>query len=251
MEVALLILPLIGGYFFAINWLGLKYTVAREDGHRLYFRAAFCGAIFFIMLYILHLVVVESFPPYRYIVNLADGYLKPFFPDQKYSKPPTDFVLTAVYSLLFGYCLAKFLNLFYNDKSKDKLLSKAIESDEFESLLHRVIRKNIPICITMDNSKVYVGIVKNTTKPDQTRRAISIWPYMSGFRAKDTGKMEFTTYYDKIYDKIQEEMGKVPANAKIKVKPEEFEIVIPTDKIASISIFDLDVWELFQSNSRQ
>ena len=54
MDVALvLILPVIGGYYFASYWNFTKFRCAREDGHRLYFRAALYGTILFLIAYLL------------------------------------------------------------------------------------------------------------------------------------------------------------------------------------------------------
>lgn len=44
---AVFALSLLGCYFFVAWWRLTAYATRRFDGHHLYFRAAFCGVIFF------------------------------------------------------------------------------------------------------------------------------------------------------------------------------------------------------------
>ena len=50
MEIAPLLMPLVGGFFFAESSFFLRYQVAREDGHRRYFRSAAVGVLPFLLI---------------------------------------------------------------------------------------------------------------------------------------------------------------------------------------------------------
>lgn len=63
---------------------------------------------------------------------------------------------------------------------------------------------------------------------------------MSGFRDKDSGKAEFTTFYDLMYEHISN------GNAA-HLSPEDFEIVLPLNEIQSANLFDTDAYELFKN----
>lgn len=63
--LALLILPLVGGYVFSTVWAGSLNHSSRESGHRLYFRAVFYAAFLVTCAALLHLYLFAKSPFYQ------------------------------------------------------------------------------------------------------------------------------------------------------------------------------------------
>lgn len=231
MEVALLFLPLVGGYFFSQTWYTVKYKSSREDGHRLYFRSAWYATIFFIISIILRLLFL-NFEWYQqaeqFICNLSSYHIKENI-HYKFS-----LAVTALYSLILGKVSGHLLNIGSN---RDLNIYKAIEDDDFERLLHKAFSLDMPISVTMDNKKVYIGFVLTTTDVDKSRRSISILPLVSGYR-DDNAKLIMTTFYGEVYKEIEKDRD-------LDLTPEDFEIILPTSVIQSANLFDFSAYELF------
>lgn len=240
MDTAILVvLPLVGGYIFASRWIVTKYVVDREDGHRLYFRAAFYGVFLFAVALLIRLLLVSCVDSYENfeatLLTLCQGTLKdPKDPSQLKT------LVTSLYALGLGAMLwVPFM--FLPNKWKLLLYDRAILGNDFEELIASAARRVIPIAATMENSKVYVGLLSETPPPSQQRKSLTILPLMSGFRHADTGEIKFTTYYNRIYDKL----NKISPDLTI----DDFSVVLPIDKIHSINMFDVVVYEEFQKQS--
>lgn len=243
MDTALiLLLPLVGGYIFASRWLITSYSVAREDGHRLYFRAAFYGAFTFAVALLLRFILLGYSESYVDVELSITSYLRHFL------KTPTDSgqvdtLLISIYALIVGSALWVPLNqIFFRPLSIRRLiLNWAVEDDDFEKLIQSAAQRSMPVCVTMDNRKVYVGFVSVTMNPKRERKALTILPLMSGSRDSESGKIVFTTFYNKIYDELD---GHFPH-----LVLKDFELVLPTDRINSSNLFDLGVYAAFQKHA--
>lgn len=79
------------------------------------------------------------------------------------------------------------------------VIGELLEDSPVDNLLFRLsLDKDKQVMLTMDDRKVYVGKVIDLGEPSETSgmdQDISIVPIMSGYRDKDTLKVEFTTYY--------------------------------------------------------
>lgn len=73
----------------------------------------------------------------------------------------------------------------------------------------------------MDNRKVYVGFVVTTIDPTTPKKALTILPLMSGYRAENGGEIVFTTYYERVYERISDE-------TLDHLSVDHFRIVLPT-----------------------
>jgi hypothetical protein len=240
MDVALLLLwPIIGGYYLARHWNFSRFRLAREDGHRLYFRAALYGTILFIAAYLARIVALAVSTFYSDIEALLAQQVVPMLkPDPDTSGANVFAIaLTSFYALALGVCCGKPLNFFFR---QDRFLEKAVQDNDFERLIHTAAGKESPISVTVENHKVYVGYVAKTTDPSQERKMLGVLPVMSGYR-HDDGEVEFTTFYSDVYEEIYKgEGGQLPH-----LVIEDFEIVIPVDKIHSVNMFDIVAYEQF------
>ena len=92
--------------------------------------------------------------------------------------------------------------------------------------------------VTTDSNKVYVGYVLRISKPLLTQQ-IEIVPIISGYRKSETKKVEFTTPYFSTYKKLSTENG-------LDITEEEMAIILPKEKVLSVSRFYPIVYKEFQ-----
>jgi hypothetical protein len=243
MDIALLlILPVIGGYYFTNNWNVTHFRSAREEGHRLYFRAVLYGTVLFVIVYAVRALLITFAAPYVRFEILLEEFVAPLLKPDKDGFKLSAIAITSFYSLAVGVTFWKPLNYLF---PRDHFLKKAVQNNDFERLIHNAVEKDSPLCVTVENQKVYVGFVVKTTDPSQDRKTLGILPVMSGYRRAD-GRMQFTTFYSDVYEEI-ERGGK---GRLAHLTPEDFEIVIPVDKIASANMFDILAYEEFGRKSQ-
>lgn len=251
MDVAvLLLLPLVGGYVFSSTWLKTKYSSAREEGHRLYFRAAFWGIALFLLGLALHLYALAWWQAYRGFVAACQSILGAFFNES--SRPgPVPVIIASTFALLIAYPAAGLLNLL-GRRYKDEWIRDAIRDDYMEWLLHDAALARKPVAVTMENRKVYIGFVLKTLEPKKARRSISLLPLVSGYREETAGKLVFTTYYLQIYGTdtpdTDIEQRRLPKPLE-HLSPNDFEMVLPVEKVHSLSRFDLTAYAAFQKQA--
>lgn len=66
---------------------------------------------------------------------------------------------------------------------------------EMLRLLNKAFEEQIPVQITLDDRKVYIGLVASTIRPESNVRDIKLVPYESGYRNRDTLEYRQTTSY--------------------------------------------------------
>ena len=245
MDTALLFaLPLVGGLFFCSYWNYTRWRVAREDGHRLYFRAVFFGSLIFALVATTHPQIERLAPQYAAISTSARALIKPMAKDQSSAPAVADLTVVCFLSMLAGWPLAWFLNLFF---WKDYWLRKAIRKDVLEAFLLDAADLETPIAITMDDQKVYVGYLIESFDPTVGRKCILLLPLMSGYRDQETHKVNFTTFYTELYsdDRATNQTEPLPAPLE-HLTIEDFITVIPADRIASYRRFDVLAYHRFQ-----
>ena len=233
----LFLLPLVGGSLFAKECTFVKYVAAREDGHRLYFRVAYYG----IMLFVLSLVlwslvygVLHRYEWFRATQQFLAAVLQPLLKDRSQADGQLGFVLVCLTSVPLGRCLPLAVNRLMK-QTNEQALWAAVETNELEELLLEAMSYAKSISITLSSNKVYVGLVVGAFEPRTERRAIALQPLMSGYR-NDRGKVTFTTFYDTQIAQAPNEADKG-----------EFRLVLPVDKMLSISFFDVETYARFNA----
>ena len=197
MDTALLFaLPLVGGLIFCSNWNYTRWRVAREDGHRLYFRAVFFGALIFALVAIAHAQLERVSVRYSSTARLAKEFIRPMAKEPSSASAVADLTLICFLSMLAGWPLARLLNLGFR---KDHWLRQAIRKDALEAFLLDAADSETSIAVTMDDRKVYVGYLVESFDPTVGRKCILLLPLMSGYRDLETNKVVFTTFYTELY----------------------------------------------------
>lgn len=117
-------------------------------------------------------------------------------------------------------------------KNQDAILNLIIEAAESQT----------PIRICLKSRKIYIGLVES----EQFERAdldnITIIPYLSGHREKDTLQMVIDHNYISVYQK-----NKILENKNFQLLT-KFRIVLRLNEIESISLFDFSYYDDFDED---
>lgn len=234
-----LFLPLIGGFLFATRVDFIKYEIAREHGHRFYFRVGYCGFILFLTSFCIVYVLAwayESLPhkdaPHKWVMNA----IGPLLDDPQQADVKFRLWVTCVLSVFLGRFSPKIIN-WCRKEHKVQMLYDAVRQDALESLLLGAINDEKTIAITTPLRKVYVGWPIETAEPNMERKYVAMLPLMSGYR-DECGEVHFTTSYDWAYT------GKNSPDAG------RFLVVFPVNQITSASFFEPTIYAEFAEQNR-
>lgn len=107
---------------------------------------------------------------------------------------------SAIIVMIWGYI--RLWWRFRDFDTKVYVIGLLLEDSPLDSLLFDLsLQKNKYAMLTMSDRKVYVGKVISLGEPTETSgmdQDISIMPLMSGYRDKDTLKVEFKTFYEEV-----------------------------------------------------
>jgi hypothetical protein len=230
----LLLLPLLGGYVFLTVFNFTKYQHGRIETQRLIFHSIIAGLLLLIFtLYFDTYFLKKHFLNFReFLGNLILVNIESL----------NFYLLTFIISPI----LAIVLNLLIPNNFMMKLVIK-VWGDEYEKVYLKSLREKDRtkklILISLDNNKVYVGYLKRVTKPLLSQQ-IDLIPVVSGYRDDATKKITFTTPYMKtLISLIEKEEG-------FEIIDEEMKIILPKEKIISVSRFYPVVYREFQEQMR-
>ena len=133
--------------------------------------------------------------------------------------------------------MPKLLNLFITTNRLFKTIKNSIvdKSDPLEMLLLEALITEKSISITLQNHKVYVGIITKLFNPITPLKYINILPILSGYRDPTTKKLYLPLNYQNVYSKIIKD--------KATISIEDFQIIISVSEIISVNVFDWDIYK--------
>lgn len=227
MPYNVLLLPLLGGYFFLTYWCFTKFSTKRHSGHRLIFHAAAAGLLFLVIAFL--------------IVRLISWQWSALVLWWQ-SVVPFPYLATSLLACAIGLIFWWPLNQIGFPRKEDEAAQREIEksNDHLEILLARALRETKAVSITLKSRKVYVGLITRTHDPMYDRKYIQLLPIKSGFRASDTLALMLTVDYATVYARIIQENINVAASGI-----RDFEIVIPLSEIQSVNLFDPVAYQMF------
>ena len=238
MEAAIaLLLPLIGGNLFVRGYNGIRYKAAREDGHRFYFRVAYHGVLLFVFSAVVVMLLDRLLSGQAWFIWIRDVFtdrIPGLLKEPGNAASHLGFLMACTLSVALGRLTPVLLNLALTVRNEQALWEAAAEN-ELEEFLLDALAQVKSIAVTLTTGKVYVGNVLTTPEPRTERKVIALLPLMSGFRDDDGGKVVFTTFYDQFYPD-----GDVHAS-------DDFRLILPVDKMASLSFFDVQVYARFNA----
>jgi hypothetical protein len=247
MDVALVfVLPLIGGFIFLHRWNVTRFNIARAEGQYVYFHAALCAAILFIIVFFIRELVLQHWGRYMALDARATAYLLPLLKETA-TRQHSEVALVAAYAFLSGTLLWWPLNLITGRKLF--WYRRAIIGNDCESLLYAATSRAIPVCFTMTNDKVYAGFVTQYHASHSERKFVAILPLMSGYRAKDTREIIFMTYYTHIF-RGADSPNEPLASPLEHLTGLDFEVVVPIASVCSLNLFDLIAYEQFRNREK-
>lgn len=230
-KLDLLLLPLLGGYWFLNYFKYTKYYHQRIERQRLIFNSSITAILISLFGFLFDKLILKI-----YFLNLRESLerLIPF----EYEGIEESF-----YIFILSPILAFIFNLIFPKKFLFRLTLKKqgnqIEKILWSSLTEKKDEDKL-LMITTSSNKVYVGYINKIQKPIG-ESYVSIIPYFSGYREKETQKLIISTdYFSAIESFVNDE--------KVKLIDEKMGVVINKSNIALISKFDIDVFEAFQLN---
>ncbi|KZX63969.1 hypothetical protein GXB82_05530 [Pseudomonas stutzeri] len=273
-KAALAFVPLLAGYIFVTTWYQTSFLIKREDSQKVYFRAAFWGLWLFMLAFAALSWLRPTLDPllsffgtWREQEILTDGapatHIELMF-----------WVITLASTLVLGMVGGYLLNWLFAFWSipKQELLRLAVRlvkgrdvnfissiysfsklaavrraihamNSDLDILLLRALEESMPVSISLGSGKVYVGYVTGSIDPGEKREMLRILPLVSGYRAGESMKLEFTTWYSAIYQQFSRD------NTLSHLRPELFEVILPLGEVKSMSLFDIDAYRAFQAEA--
>lgn len=225
-KLDLLLLPLLGGYWFLNLFYFTKFYHQRIEKQRLIFNSSIV-AIFI-----------------SFLGGGVDNLLLNFFPNFREFLGKmiwVDYEGLKLSFLIFG--ISPLLAVILNFIPKRLLMYLIIKwrGDQFEKLLWNSLRekddKDKLIMITLSTRKVYVGIVNKIQKPIGDSY-VSMLPYFSGFRDNDTLDFIITTNYFKVIEELVNNNQEELIDSKMGV-------ILHKKDIHQITRFDKTVFDKF------
>ena len=231
----LFLLAVVAGYRFIKEYEGTRYRLPREEGHALYFDSAFYGLIIFLVT----LFLVRA--AYAGTTTLSQ-HLIPALEHRFFSLDSQALILIALFvAPLLSGVMARLANKY---TAGNDSYFEALKNNNFEWMLVKAVESNKMVMVTMEDEKVYIGLVCTPSDPlSRERRSFSLIPFISGYRRTDTRKVCLTTFYQEVFKKTEDEIQHLNVA--------DFVVVLPMHKILSGRIFDLQAYEAFQQQTER
>ena len=245
---AVFLLSLLGGYCFACVWRVTAFTTRRIDGHHLYFRAALWGTMFFAIALALRLALIRNFPAYQYFELALLDYLRPALKEEPGlavagQTRRLEWVVTTIYSLMLGTVCSAMLNRF---TPRQWALQRKVSS--FYSFLLEAHKQAIPVSLTINSGKVYIGLVVEALDPSREPLAITLLPMFSGNRDAE-GRLNLTTDYEALYSTLRR--GRAAQLGLSADWLSVFELAIRVDDIVTASPFSAAIYSEFNPDWKE
>ena len=243
----LIFLPLLGGYIFLIYFNRTKFFHQRIEKNRLIYNSLLVAFILTAVVYLTDYFVFQRNHNYLHCCGIQTRTVT-FYRDSLSTllneiigfKIPG--FKQSLFVLLIAYPLAKLLNLvpiFKEDFSFDYTINKW--GNEFDKIIWNSLGEkddlNKLLMLTTKNNKVYIGHVTKLSEPLENPY-LRVIPSLSGYRDKDTQKLNITTNYTDIIQNSSEKENTRDLDNKLGV-------IIPISEIVIISKFDYQVFGRF------
>lgn len=214
------LIPILAGYWILTRLHYTHYSIVRDSGYRLFFKAAIVGTALFFGAHLLVVLVGPVLSPATDAWKLQS--LIPFSPT------PTTIAILGLVVPIVG-------NRFYG---KERAASQAAKTDGdlVELLIAESIEDQKLVEISLRNRKSYIGfgIVSSVETIDRDKADIELLPIASGFRDEHTQELIITENYAEVFEELS--YGQF----------DDFRVVLPMAEIVSARVFDPDAYVLFQ-----
>lgn len=225
----------VSGYILATFCYGFRYKTAREAGHRLYLTS---GALGFAVMIGCEMIVLTW--------SNISPYINRLIPFDDWFGAEINRMLTLS---IMGPIAATIATYVYNafPNSKNTNMHRAWSTDDFSALVAYATREFLPIAITLENRKVYVGLIARTSEPQHDSAHITLLPLFSGHRDDRTLSMSLTNEYTEVFDVIE---NAIKNDGQINIDSlKKFYLVAPLEKINIAHIFNYELYKRISDQS--
>lgn len=216
----ILLLPLLGGFAFVSSWNYTRWYAVRASRERLIFYAALAGFFSLVGVFVIKILIAPLIPcsPSGICIPVWWHDHIPF----EYSG-----LSVAAFSLAasMGFILNQ-LPWFDKDKQAERIVSK--EGGPLEQFLDAALKSQKDVLVTLTNGKIYLGPIVSSFVPDQRDQTITLLPTWSGYRHNSSLEVAFTTDYEEVYLKMEEEH---PEEIK------DFRVTLPIREVKTVTFF--------------
>lgn len=222
MGLGLLLVPAIGGYWFLTHCNYTRYRAARNTGYHLFFGSAVAGILLFAVS---HLAITLL----HHYCSLSGTHWETLFPS-----PHTD---TVTLSVLLGFVSPYVWNFFYKAETGARKAATD-DGDGIELLITDSFRDYQFVEISLRTGKVYVGLPLEPAIAVQGEADVSLLPFISGYRDKETQELVLTSYYGPVIRRALD-AGEIE-------KADDLRVVVTLPEIVSARPFIPRVFERFR-----
>jgi hypothetical protein len=245
---AAFVLSVLGGYCFAYIWRATSFGTQRAEGNHLYFRAAVCGVMLFVLAFCTRAGLSSISPTWRNIDWALVEYIRPALKLDAVTpvlaqKLRSEWVVTAAYSLVLGISCALLANRF---TPASWALGRSLST--FDKLLLRSYLEEIQVSLTLNTGKVYVGQVAEEPNPVLKPVAVSLLPRYSGHRDA-AGQLILDTDYAAVF--LTFNLRRDHLTGALTDWNLRTNLQIRGDEIVSAAIFSQEIHDEFNPNWRR
>lgn len=225
MNLGLLLVPILGGYWFLTHLYVTRYRAIRESGYHLFFRSAFTSLALAIVAYL--------------IILILDHY-SPSFDELWKSHIPSRYHSTAILSAALGFLLPLALNPFCDREKAARRVARN-SGDLIELMIAESLERKKLVELSLKSGKSYIGFALKSEMTNRNESDVALIPIASGYRDKDTQELEITTNYAPVIQACLED----ESDASDLIN-EDFRVVIPRSEIVSARLFLPEAYHRFQ-----
>lgn len=196
------------GYLLLILLPNFRFKISKSAGYHTFLQSIIAGISVFILastVYFLSDLILRSL---KINFSISDLILNEIFQltVSKSTKTISDICVISFLIDVTLYLTLKVMqskNSQYLYESTLKNFADSPENPEFTDLFFRSARLGLPILFTLSDRKVFIGYISTLKFGDYND--IEIIPMYSGYRDKDTLKIELVTPYLDILDELRDE----------------------------------------------
>lgn len=220
----IIIIAACAGYLFCDKCIKYKYIFPREDGQRFYIKAVTFGFPFVLFALLVNEFVfwLPQHTPFPTLFDLSKE---------------EGAIYANLFALIYAWLAARTYNRVVGEKGRLEHFSKAMLADDFDAVLWRSMSSFQPIAVTLENRKVYVGLVADGLEPGNDAKSyLTILPLLSGHRVSDTLQFIISAAYEPVLDLLNSLPDGVENQTTREL--EAYYISFPRSKIISLHLFN-------------
>jgi hypothetical protein len=225
---------LAAGFYAGSKWKVSKVYISKDPGHPLYFLSALI-AVFLVIFAFAANEATSQLDVHERLCQLAAHLIKPLVKTDELIRL-TQLSLMTTWVVLASFIVPRLLNwpLNSNGALLDQIAEKYGEREAIDDVVRDALRLQIPLAITLDDSKVYIGFpISGEPFGLASKRWFRLRPMLSGYRDVKR-ELQLTTDYQAVISSLRGVDGDDSTAERA------FDVVVPFDRMISAHPFDLE-----------